>query len=420
MVLILLLLMLCAKFHQVTMEYNEGAGALVMFIDPVFTCNDGTRIRGRQFCDGNKDCSQYEDEYSCPDQGTTQGSFVTYKFDQSKLRGKIEYMLELKTASTDGIIFYVTEPTHKDYVTLYLNESKLHFSFVCGSISASVTSEALVNEGEWHTIEFTIDQNLGLLKVDQQTQTIRIGCSSFNIAAPYYLGGVDVPTMNTSVMTHLQGFNRTFVGCLKKFTANRVEYEKPTSLIGVVPCSSQVVAGTFFPATGGYLKAFDQFKVGKDFEINLEIKPRNISGVLLGVHGKKFFLVLQMINGAVKFTADSGNGPYYTIFKPQTSDYFCDDRWHLIKAVKSKALVILSVDGTGAEYGTEPNGIKLTNTNNPLYVGGYPPDLSNARGIETNIQYVGCMRNLQINGQNYNFSSFTTFGSVMHNAICPT
>ncbi|XP_065224454.1 netrin receptor DCC-like [Planococcus citri] len=72
MVLILLLLMLCAKFHEVAMEYNEGAGALVMFIDPVFTCNDGTRIRGRQLCDGKRDCTQYEDEDEpiCPGEGT--------------------------------------------------------------------------------------------------------------------------------------------------------------------------------------------------------------------------------------------------------------------------------------------------------------------------------------------------------------
>ncbi|XP_065218305.1 fibroblast growth factor receptor-like [Planococcus citri] len=63
MVLILLLLMSCAKFHEVTMESNEGA--LVMFIDPGFTCNDGTRIRGRQFCNEITDCSENEDEDVC-------------------------------------------------------------------------------------------------------------------------------------------------------------------------------------------------------------------------------------------------------------------------------------------------------------------------------------------------------------------
>lgn len=172
----------------------------------------------------------------------------------------------------------------------------------------------------------------------------------------------------------------------------------------------------------------------------MEIRPRNTSGVLLGVHAKKHFLVLQMIDGAVKLTVDTGNGPFYTIFKPQNPNYFCDERWHKItgnncrffyqveqlllilfrtfSALKSKSLVILTVDGMSTDFGTDPLGVKVVNTNQPLYIGGYPADLSNARGIETTAQYVGCMKNLKINAQNYDLSSFPTFGNVMLN-VCP-
>ncbi|XP_065218241.1 cell adhesion molecule 3-like isoform X1 [Planococcus citri] len=61
MILILLLLMLCAKFHEVTMD----DGTLVMFVDTGFPCNDGTHIRRRQICNGKRECYQNEDENFC-------------------------------------------------------------------------------------------------------------------------------------------------------------------------------------------------------------------------------------------------------------------------------------------------------------------------------------------------------------------
>lgn len=46
----------------------------------------------------------------------------------------------------------------------------------------------------------------------------------------------------------------------------------------------------------------DNFRVGLDKDVYLEIKPRTLSGVLLSVHNrKKDFMVLQMVNGTVNF-----------------------------------------------------------------------------------------------------------------------
>ena len=45
----------------------------------------------------------------------------------------------------------------------------------------------------------------------------------------------------------------------------------------------------------------DNFKVGLDLEISIEIRPRSLSGVLLSVTSAGGdYLILQMINGEVR------------------------------------------------------------------------------------------------------------------------
>ena len=48
---------------------------------------------------------------------------------------------------------------------------------------------------------------------------------------------------------------------------------------GVIPCSEKVEPGYFFGANGGYLLAQRRYRVGLDFDITMQIKPRNISGM---------------------------------------------------------------------------------------------------------------------------------------------
>ena len=49
---------------------------------------------------------------------------------------------------------------------------------------------------------------------------------------------------------------------------------------GVIPCSEKVEPGYFFGPDGGYLLAQRRYRVGLDFDITMQIKPRNISGAL--------------------------------------------------------------------------------------------------------------------------------------------
>ncbi len=76
-----------------------------------------------------------------------------------------------------------------------------------------------------------------------------------------------------------------FVGCLRKFRLRDSEIGKwsKNNRAGVIPCSKKVEPGYFFGTGGGHLHAFKRFRVGLDFDITMQIKPRNISGLLLAI-----------------------------------------------------------------------------------------------------------------------------------------
>lgn len=75
----------------------------------------------------------------------------------------------------------------------------------------------------------------------------------------------------------------------------------------------------------------DKFRVGLEIDIKLDIKPRNVSGLLVSVHARKDYLVLQMINGQIKFSVDNGKGEISTAYNPPMPHYFCDGEWHNIQ-----------------------------------------------------------------------------------------
>jgi len=40
---------------------------------------------------------------------------------------------------------------------------------------------------------------------------------------------------------------------------------------------------------------FVNYRVGLDFDVTMQIKPRNVSGILLAIQGRRDYLILQVI-----------------------------------------------------------------------------------------------------------------------------
>lgn len=62
----------------------------------------------------------------------------------------------------------------------------------------------------------------------------------------------------------------------------------------------------------------------------MEIRPRNSTGLLLSVHGKKDYLVLELLENEVVANVENGNGPFRASFSLGNKFELCDGNWHKI------------------------------------------------------------------------------------------
>lgn len=144
-----------------------------------------------------------------------------------------------------------------------------------------------------------------------------------------------------------------FKGCLRNLSIRKRHPGEPTFRKSIEPCTEATEPGFAFYPNAGYMKlckkkfkifvyiikfsltyflifTAEKFKVGRRIKINLQIKPRTPSGILLVVHGEKDYMVLQMVNGTIKFTVDNGRAPLSSSFSTQPYD-LCDGRWHSVQ-----------------------------------------------------------------------------------------
>ena len=51
----------------------------------------------------------------------------------------------------------------------------------------------------------------------------------------------------------------------------------------------------------------------------------------MSVHGRRDYLILQMVNGTLVFSVDNGRGPIVATFNPPYEHHMCDGKWHSIQ-----------------------------------------------------------------------------------------
>lgn len=326
--------------------------------------------------------------------------------------------LEFRTRHEDGILFYVTNSNKVDFIAIFMKQGRVNVMFNCGTGPGLLTTTDVYNLGEWHSLEFSRRGQMGVLYMDNATAaqgSSQGTTSSINVKSPIYLGGLP-RNVSSQVKNNLRGVTGSFPGCIRKLEVEDRQMLRPRVSLGVTGCSQKVETGTFFGANHSHLILYDSYNVGKEMTVELDIKPRRTSGILFAVHSnnQKDFVLLQMIDGNIVFSADNGAG----IIKVSVSaGNLCDGEWHTVKAVKNKNIVSLAV-GTTSNLAIGRGGVTATDTMNPLYIGGVP-DPSKTRAVATQEQYVGCIRYLQINGKLQSMAESTVYGNVQLNS-CPT
>jgi laminin alpha 3/5 len=374
--------------------------------------------------------------------GTKDGSYIEYvkKNLPAMMVDQNRFQVEFKTTSSEGLIFFMVHEEGKtDFIALFVKGGKLVYSFNCGSGASKLATNFRVDDGKWHSVEFSRVAKHGKLvfdsievKVEAHNRASLGSTTNLEVKPNIYLGGVE-PSIASSddLKRDLQlrgnGDIKGFIGCLRnlKYEVSRNGKTRMKSLgtkwernNKVIPCSEKVEPGYFFGRGGGRIRAEKRFRVGLDFDITMMIKPRNLTGILAAVRGRRDYLVLAMNEGAIEFTVDNGRGPIQATFQPGDKHEFCNGEWHEIHAVKAKNVVTLSVNKIFAQPGIGVPGVSSTDTNNPLFLGGHPrPGKFSIRGDQVN--YSGCMKEVVIEGKPVEMTADRLIGDI-HSHVCPT
>ncbi|VDM99456.1 unnamed protein product [Thelazia callipaeda] len=336
-----------------------------------------------------------------PDSGGTRfGLSVSSRLEFEKPPASFDknsiFSVQLRATASNGIIMFTTNNKHTDHLALYLVNGIVHFAYNSGSGQAVLKSNRSVMDDEWHSIRAEREGVAGTLYIDDVIEAngqSPPGTDAVDTHPPIYIGGLpsDLVPFASRI---LPGAKSVFGGCLRDFKLNEMKFDVPPAEIGTV---------------------------GSSFNIELEVRSRTKTGVLLSV-GVLEYLTLQFFNGTVKFTVDNGAGPEIVSHIPSSSNALCDGHWHHIKLYKTKNLMTLTVDGR-SNLSIMKKGKKTdTNTKDPLYLGGIPKG-TRPRSLETSEGFLGCVRVLNLGTKprkrkNVDLTRVSLFGDVTRNS-CP-
>lgn len=276
--------------------------------------------------------------------GTSLNSFVELE-PADGLSKTAEFSLSFRTGKQNGLIFYAPDGRDRgNYISIYLKDGYLNYIFSCSGSAVTIVSKSQYDNSEWNIVEFSRKYKTLGLKIgnEEQSGTLKEKCPDMDLSSNFFIGGSS-ENMLKEIQANLKLDDKfltkhQFFGCIKNVNVNAQALNAASPPEGVLPCSDNIETGVFFGKSGGYVKLRDKFRVGSDLTISMDIKPRNLTGVLTSVHGKKSFFIVEMLKGNVHFTVDSGDGPRSAIFIPDADKTLCDGQWHTGKKIQLKLI----------------------------------------------------------------------------------
>uniref|UniRef100_A0A8C8SLQ1 Laminin subunit alpha-2 n=1 Tax=Pelusios castaneus TaxID=367368 RepID=A0A8C8SLQ1_9SAUR len=313
---------------------------------------------------------------------------------------RLSVQLKLRTYASSGLIYYLAHQNQMDYAVLQLHGGQLYFSFDLGKGKAVAFHPVSVSDGKWHTVAVNA---LG----DGNT---------LDVEGKLYLGGLplDYTARNIGNVT------QSIPACIGSVMVNNKQLDKehPVSIFAVNKCYARAQQGTFFDGSGFAAFVKEGYKVRADVNITLAFRTTSMNGVLLGISSAKVDAIGLEI---VLFHVNNGAGRITATYEPTGANSLCDGKWHKLQANKSKHHIALMIDGNLVQTDNPHTQSTSADTNNPIFVGGYPADMKQ-NCLTSKSPFHGCLRNLMlIKGQqveSYDFSeAFDLRGVFPHS--CP-
>ncbi|XP_027515101.1 neurexin-1 isoform X23 [Chiroxiphia lanceolata] len=392
-----------------------------------------------------KDCSE-EDNYveglahlMMGDQGKSKGKeeyiatfkgseYFCYDLSQNPIQSSSdEITLSFKTLQRNGLMLHTGKSA--DYVNLALKNGAVSLVINLGSGAFEALVEPVngkFNDNAWHDVKVTRNLRQVTISVDgiltttgyTQEDYTMLGSDDF-----FYVGGspstADLPGSPVS---------NNFMGCLKEvvYKNNDVRLElsrlakqgdPKMKIHGVVAFKCENVA-TLDPITFETPESFislPKWNAKKTGSISFDFRTTEPNGLILFSHGKPRhqkdakhpqmvkvdFFAIEMLDGHLYLLLDMGSG---TIKIKALQKKVNDGEWYHVDFQRDGRSGTISVNTLRTPY-TAPGESEILDLDDDLYLGGLP---ENKAGLVfptevwtalLNYGYVGCIRDLFIDGQ---------------------
>ncbi|XP_068089207.1 neurexin-1 isoform X19 [Hyperolius riggenbachi] len=382
-----------------------------------------------------KDCSEGLAHLMMGDQGkeeyiaTFKGSeYFCYDLSQNPIQSSSdEITLSFKTLQRNGLMLHTGKSA--DYVNLALKNGAVSLVINLGSGAFEALVEPVngkFNDNNWHDVKVTRNLRQVTISVDgiltttgyTQEDYTMLGSDDF-----FYVGGspstADLPGSPVS---------NNFMGCLKEvvYKNNDVRLElsrlakqgdAKMKVHGVVAFKCENVA-TLDPITFETPESYislPKWNAKKTGSISFDFRTTEPNGLILFSHGKPRhqkdaknpqmvkvdFFAIEMLDGHLYLLLDMGSG---TIKIKAIQKKVNDGEWYHVDFQRDGRTGTISVNTMRTPY-TAPGESEILDLDDDLYLGGLP---ENKAGLVfptevwtalLNYGYVGCIRDLFIDGQ---------------------
>ncbi|XP_041831758.1 laminin subunit alpha-4 isoform X2 [Melanotaenia boesemani] len=332
------------------------------------------------------------------------------------LSERCHFSFSLKTQSSFGLIFYVSDVQEDNFMALFLAHGKLVYTFNVADQKVKIKSDKRYNDGAWHDVVFIRDGSIGKLIIDGLTalEDSAVGSNTpWPVSQPIFIGGVPPGRAHRNIQRN-SAFS--FSGCLKNLQLDGQRLSSVAETFGVTPCFEGLPeTGTYFSEEGGYVILDESFKLGLKFELVMEVRPRVASGVLLHMRTSESFLTMYIHQGGVVVFVNDQTNKFSVKVSPRQG--VCDGTWHKISVIRDANVVQLNVDSE-IQHVVGPVNPSSTDTGNLVFIGG-APDLFLPDSIPIRKPYVGCVKNLTINNSPASFSKAALVSGAVSVGSCP-
>ncbi|XP_041420243.1 neurexin-1 isoform X20 [Xenopus laevis] len=387
-----------------------------------------------------KDCSEGKEEYIATFKGS---EYYCYDLSQNPIQSSSdEITLSFKTLQRNGLMLHTGKSA--DYVNLALKNGAVSLVINLGSGAFEALVEPVngkFNDNNWHDVKVTRNlrqhSGIGHAMVNKLHCSVTISVDGILTTTGYtqedytMLGSDDFFYVGGSPSTaDLPGspVSNNFMGCLKEvvYKNNDVRLElsrlakqgdAKMKVHGVVAFKCENVA-TLDPITFETPESFislPKWNAKKTGSISFDFRTTEPNGLILFSHGKPRhqkdaknpqmikvdFFAIEMLDGHLYLLLDMGSG---TIKIKAIQKKVNDGEWYHVDFQRDGRTGTISVNTLRTPY-TAPGESEILDLDDDLYLGGLP---ENKAGLVfptevwtalLNYGYVGCIRDLFIDGQ---------------------